>query len=146
MKKIFALIIISLSFFSIADSAKADWLMEITLDLNYWPEKFDLNLPKMWNYYFYNSDNYSSLKVFKSLDISLRTALETEYENWNISEEKMNWLIKSYSLFIFHINKYFYYLSVLEKNPSLTELNVAISKNYRLARGFFREVQNNINK
>ncbi len=53
MKKLLTLIIITLSFFSIFNFAnaknstkKTEWSLEKLLDLDYWPEEFELYLPK----------------------------------------------------------------------------------------------------
>lgn len=146
MKKLFALIIITLSIFSNFSFVNArESLLEETLDINYWPENFEINLPKVWNFSFKNTNNKNSLKNFKAIDSSLREVFMINYRNWKYSYNATNGIVDNYTLFVYHTNKYFYYLSVKEKNWNFKEVNTAILKNYRLSRSYLKKVKYIIN-
>lgn len=142
MKKIFIKIIISFSIFSIFSYVNAsEWLLEETLDINYWPENFEIDLPKIWNHYLKNKKNATSLKNFRAIDKVLREAFMEKYRNWDFDYNATNGIVDNYRLFIFHTNKYFYYLSVKEENPKSREADTAILKNYKNARAYIKKVK-----
>ena len=140
MKKLLALIIITLSFFSIFNFAnaknstkKTEWSLEKLLDLDYWPEEFELYLPKISNIYLRNTRNRAIFRAFRDIDNTLRN----EFIDYNAT----NGIIDNYSLFVYHTNKYFYYLSVKEANSKYSEVDEAIAENYRLSRAYIKQVK-----
>ena len=148
MKKLLTLIIITLSFFSIFNFAnaknstkKTEWSLEKLLDLDYWPEEFELYLPKISNIYLRNARNRAIFRAFRDIDNTLRNEFMKKYRNGSIDYNATNGIIDNYSLFVYHTNKYFYYLSVKEANSKYSEVDEAIAENYRLSRAYIKQVK-----
>ena len=140
MKKLLTLIIITLSFFSIFNFAnaknstkKTEWSLEKLLDTDYWPEEFEL--------YLKNTKNRAIFRAFIDIDNTLRNEFMKKYRNGSIDYNATNGIIDNYSLFVYHTNKYFYYLSVKEANSKYSEVDEAIAENYRLSRAYIKQVK-----
>lgn len=141
MKKIIYIIITTLFIFSIANKTNAnDWIIIETLDLKYGIEQESFNLTKINNYNFSNIENINQYKKMKKIEISLEKILMQKYRNWEINYYTMNGIIKSHNNFIYHIDKYFYYKSIEEKNSNNKEIISAKNKNYSSARIFYNRM------
>lgn len=142
MKKIFCTIIFTFCIFSTLNFANAqEWALDKVLDLPYWVEEFEIKLPQVKNHFFINKSNSNSLKNFKNIDSNLRNIFIEKYRNWEFDYKTTNWIIQNYSLFVYHTNKYFEYLSTKERNPKFKEVNTAISRNYNLSRSYLKKVK-----
>lgn len=148
MKKLSLLIIFIFWFFSIFSFANAkDWALELVLDLNYWPESEDiLNIPSLWNYKFKNSDNTSKYKILKEADYYLRKEFIKKYRTWDFSKTNISWIENVYELFIYHTNKYFYFMSIKEAWANYKVANRGISENFKLSRTYLKELKKYLEK
>lgn len=142
MKKLLVLIITSLGIFSIFSYANArEGSLERALDLEYGPEAFELALPEIWNYYLKNTKNKNALKTFKTDDSILKEAFMRDYRDGKFDYTKTNAIIENYNLFVYHTNKYFEYLSLKEKDPTNSEADTAILRNYKSSRAYIKKLK-----
>lgn len=142
MRKIFNIIISFIVFSIFSFTNASEWLLEQNLDLNYWPESFELSLSTIFNYKFNNKNNQNTFINFQYLNNALRENLIKANQEWKFSSNKINWLVREYNLFVYHTNKLFEYISIKEKNPKYSDTNIAISKNYKSARSYFEKLKN----
>lgn len=142
MRKIFSIIISFIVFSTFSFANASEWLLEQNLDLNYWPESFELRLTTVWNYNFKNKNNQNTFTNFQYLNNALRENLIKANQEWKFSSNKINWLVREYNLFVYHTNKLFEYISIKEKNPKYSDADTAISKNYKSARSYFEKLKN----
>ena len=142
MRKIFSIIISFIVFSIFSFTNASEWLLEQNLDLNYWPESFELSLSTIWNYKFNNKNNQNTFKNFQYLNNALRENLIKANQEWKFSSNKINWLVREYNLFVYHTNKLFEYISMKEKKPKYSDADTAISKNYKSARSYFEKLKN----
>lgn len=146
--KIIKHIITFLSFFSIVNTINAyeEWIIVNTLNLRYWVEEIKIDFEKIWNYKIIDNNlNKEYLKIKKMMPIFQDMIIE-KYKNWEYSYYKTNAIIKSYNNFIYHTDKYFYYISINEKTPNNIEINWAIYKNLKLSRSYYDMMVNYIRK
>lgn len=137
MKKITNMIIAFFIFFSIVFSTSANELsIEKILDLNFGIEEKKLNFRQIDNIRFSNIENRRMYNNFKRADSLLRWEINRLYRLWEIDYYTMNWIINNHDLFIYHVNKYFLYTSMKEKN-NYKELDTAIMRNFELSRNYF---------
>lgn len=142
MRKIFSIIISFIVFSTFSFANASEWLLEQNLDLNYWPESFELRLTTVWNYNFKNKNNQNTFTNFQYLNNALRENLIKANQEWKFSSNKINWLVREYNLFVYHTNKLFEYISIKEKKPKYSDADTAISKNYKSARSYFEKLKN----
>lgn len=142
MRKISSIIISFIVFSIFSFTNASEWLLEQNLDLNYWPESFELSLSTIWNYKFNNKNNQNTFKNFQYLNNALRENLIKANQEWKFSSNKINWLVREYNLFVYHTNKLFEYISMKEKKPKYSDADTAISKNYKSARSYFEKLKN----
>ena len=142
MRKIFSIIISFIVFSTFSFANASEWLLEQNLDLNYWPESFELRLTTVWNYNFKNKNNQNTFTNFQYLNNALRENLIKANQEWKFSSNKINWLVREYNLFVYHTNKLFEYISMKEKKPKYSDADTAISKNYKSARSYFEKLKN----
>lgn len=142
MRKIFSIIISFIVFSTFSFANASEWLLEQNLDLNYWPESFELRLTTVWNYNFKNKNNQNTFTNFQYLNNALRENLIKANQEWKFSSNKINWLVREYNLFVYHTNKFFEYISIKEKKPKYSDADTAISKNYKSARSYFEKLKN----
>lgn len=146
MKKITSIIIWFFIFFSIVNLSSANqWYIEKVLDLNFGIEEKKLNFREIDNIRFSNIENRRMYNNFKNADSLLRSEINRLYRNWEIDYYTMNWIINNHDLFIFHINKYFFYTSMKERN-NYKELDTAIMRNFEFSRNYFLRTKNLILK
>jgi len=151
MKKIIFSIIFVSSIFSIVNITKANsrWIIENLLNLNYWPEIYNLSLETLDTYYF--NDNYLK-QVYsntKSMDSLVRKKIIDSYKNGVYSYTTTNWIINNYKKFIYYTNKFFYYLSLVDDNHSLRkdkEVQSWLLRSYENSRIYYKKVKYLINK
>lgn len=142
MRKIFSIIISFIVFSTFSFANASEWLLEQNLDLNYWPESFELRLTTVWNYNFKNKNNQNTFTNFQYLNNALRENMIKANQEWKFSSNKINWLVREYNLFVYHTNKLFEYISIKEKKPKYSDADTAISKNYKSARSYFEKLKN----
>lgn len=141
MKKLSFLIIFIFSFFSIFNFTNWYYSVKSSLDLPYWPEIDEiLNINKIWNYKFRNNSNKKWYNFIKNNDNIIRKKFIEKYQNWEFSKANISWIENTYSLFIYHTNKYFKYLSMKENGKRFKDLNLSINNNYKLSRIYFDEL------
>lgn len=143
MKKIIFTIIMIFFIFSNNVFAK-EGLLEKTLDLNYWPESFKLNLETLKTKKFKNKQLNNIFYKIKNIDTILRKTFITKYRKKQFSYYQMNDIVRDYNYFIFHTNKFFYYYDLKEKFWNDGEINDAILEHYTLARQYFYEIKNDL--
>ncbi|RKW23018.1 hypothetical protein D8B46_04175 [Candidatus Gracilibacteria bacterium] len=96
---------------------------------------------KISNIYLRNTRNRAIFRAFRDIDNTLRNEFMKKYRNGSIDYNATNGIIDNYSLFVYHTNKYFYYLSVKEANSKYSEVDEAIAENYRLSRAYIKQVK-----
>lgn len=147
MKKIFLSIITIFFVFSTVSSVHAggNGVLEDLLDLNFWPMEYELSLGNLDTY---NFKNYSLKKTYSSLvwyDRLIRNEIVNEYEAGTYSTATANGIVKNYKSFIYYTNKMFYFLYLVERNPSLKddfEIQNGILRNYKLAASYYKKTKN----
>ncbi len=142
MKKIFS-IIVFIFIFSIPNFANAnEWYIEKLLQLKVGPEAFTMNLSKIKDVYFVDSDNQEVFDNFKNTSEILRDEILRKYENDEFEYYTMQGIVSNYNSFVYYTNKLFYYLSIREQNSSLdAETENGVSKNYSKARNYFKRLK-----
>ena len=70
------------------------------LDTDYWPEEFELYLPKISNIYLRNTRNRAIFRAFRDIDNTLRNEFMKKYRNGSIDYNATNGIIDNYSLFV----------------------------------------------
>ena len=94
MRKIFSIIISFIVFSTFSFTNASEWLLEQNLDLNHWPESFELRLTTVWNYNFKNKNNQNTFTNFQYLNNALRENLIKANQEWKFSSNKINWLVR----------------------------------------------------
>jgi hypothetical protein len=142
MKKIFS-IIVFIFIFSIPNFANAnEWYIEQLLQLKVGPEAFTMNLSKIEDIYFVDSDNQEVFDSFKNTSEILRDEILRKYENDEFEYYTMQGIVSNYNSFVYYTNKLFYYLSIREQNSSLdAETENGVSKNYSKSRNYFKRLK-----
>lgn len=142
MKKLLLPIISIFAFFSIVNISLAEetYLDEI-LDLQYWIEEYNLNLSNIEYIYFSDDSKREIYQSYKNTDSILKELFMDYYRAWEIDYYSMNWIITNYNLFVYHTNKFLYYLSLQEKSGDYIDFDSAISRNYSLSRSHYNKVK-----
>jgi len=136
------IIIISLILSSLSTTFAEKWYLETLLDLNYWIEEHSLELAELNNISF-NSKLYNRVyDNIKNIDKILRKEIIKNYRNWKYEYYQVNGIIKNYKNFIYHTNKFFYYIKIEEKYPNYRDLDTAILRSYRNMKSSYRKVKN----
>ena len=143
MKKISKFIIPLICFFSIVNNTFASqWYIEKLFDLNYWIEKFEINLPKLDYIDFNKKSTSNKFEKFKKINKSLKKEIISKYRNNEFDFYKTNWIISSHKKFVYYTNRLFYYISLKEKWYKYEELDDAILKSYKEVRTYYRKIKN----
>lgn len=130
MKKIIA-IILFLFLFSIVNFANAsEGYIGRLLQINVWPEAYDLSLVSIDDINFISSENQEVFNNFKLSAEILRAEILRQYEAGNISYYTMQGIIKNYKSFVYNTNKLFNYIAIKEARPYYEEADRAIKKYY----------------
>lgn len=124
----------------------SEWYIDKLLDLNYWIEEFDLELSHIDDMYFTNSKTQKKFESFKAVNEVLKDEIIRKYRAWEFEYYQTKWIITNQKMFVYHINKYFHYLSIKEKHPEYEETDNFILKNYSNARIYYRKVRHLVNK
>lgn len=151
MKKIITTSIILISLiFSTLNTALAlenwntEWIIESLLNLPYWPEIDRLEDIKITKYNF-KWENYIDLtNVMIKYDRKLKDLIIENYQNWNFSYTKMNWIITEYDFFVDRLNKYFERTRKTEKYSYLkkdAEVKKIISESYTQMRTHMNRIK-----
>ena len=152
MKKIFITFTIAIILFflflnyTLASEWYSEWYLEKLLDINYWVEDYDLNLGSIKDVNFSTTKFRKIFKEFKRVDILLKQEILKKYRNSNFSYYKVNDIISNYKNFTYYTNQFFYYISIKESNPGFKEAHIAILKNYRKMRIYYKRVKILVNK
>lgn len=145
MKK-YILVILTIFFtFSIVSSsfAKQEPYVEKLLDLNYGVEKFNINnLEKIDYIKFDDPITQEKFDDFRDVNEVLKKEFIRLYKNGNLDYNSISAVIFNYNKFVYHTNKMFFYKSIKEINPNYSQVNIAISKNYTYARGYYIKIKN----
>lgn len=146
MKNTFkGIIAIFILFSTLSVQANETGILEDLLDLNYGPMEYELSLDNLDTY---NFKNYSVKKTYTFMvkyDHLIRNEIVNQYEAWVYSTATANGIVKNYKSFIYYTNKLFYFLSLVDKNPSLKddfEVQNGILKNYKLAASYYKKTKN----
>ncbi len=139
--KILKIILFFCLFSTISFASAKDGYIETLMEFGEGPEAFEINTIEVQNLTFTNSALQKKYDDYVKATQTLKTALITEYANGNLEYYQVQGLIKNYNNFVYHSNKFFYYLSEKEKYPELRELTDAISRNYKLSRTYFMKIK-----
>ena len=145
MKKIIlSIIVVTIFFSSLSNTFASEWYIERLFDMNYWVEKATLDLSEL-DYIQFNNSKYKNMYYeFKTADGILRKEFIKKYRNSEYSYYQINWIITNYNNFIYHINKFFYYLKLNERGYNSKELDNAIINSYTNMRRSYIHVKNNV--
>lgn len=146
MKKFILLIITFTIFFSTLNNSFAtnqysEWYIERLLDLNVWIEEYDLTLAHINQMYFDDYQTQALFDEYKNTTLKLNKEILKRYREWNFHYYQVNWIILNQKLFIFHINKLFYYISLKNEYPNEKQLDDFILKHYSTARTYYKRIQ-----
>ena len=115
------------------------------LDLTYGIEKAQLNLSTIKPVSF-KSDTYKQMYAHTiEIDTQLRNIFIKKYQDDSFDYYQTSWIITNYNNFIYFTNKYFQYLSLKEKKPTIKEYDDLIMENYRQMRISYNRVQYLVN-
>lgn len=150
MKKFTKAILFIFLIFSIENTyASNDWILEELLNINYWPVSYDLSLEKLDNYNFKNktlAKKYSDLVI---IDDIIRQQVINKFQNDDYSYTTTNAIVRNYKDFIYYTNNFFYFLSVIDKNPSLKsdiEIQAWLLDSYKESVNSYKKVKRLINE
>ncbi len=154
MKKALIIIIAIFSLFSIENNAFANtysqkWLIENLLNLDYGPIKYELELQSLDNYTFRDNSLKKIYSDLLSYDTIVRKEIIYSHQKWIFDYYTTNGIVKNYSLFISYTNDFFYYLSLIDKNPKLEynlEIQDAVLSTYKNSKIYYKKVQSLISK
>lgn len=146
MKKITLLIITLTIFFStinnsFAEKQYSEWYIEKILDLNIWIEEYDLKLANIEQMYFRDYNTQMLFDAYKNSTTLLSKEIIKKYRAWNFEYYQVNGIISNQKLFIYHINKLFYYINLKEQYPHYNNTDDFILKNYSVARTYYKRLQ-----
>lgn len=153
MKNLVYIILYIFIFFSIKNESIAnyawennkEWYIEKLLDLNYWIEEYNFQITEIKNIYFSDKNTQILYNSFRNWEKTLKDEFIRKYKKWEIDYYTMNWIIKNFNLFVYHTNRMFYYISLLEIRGDYKELDNAIIKNYENSRSYFNKTKLLIN-
>ena len=114
--------------------------LEENLDLNHWVEILDLSFAQINDIRLKDLQNQRRLSNLKDINDILKNLITMKYRNWDFNYYQMSGIVKNYTDFTYHSNKYFEYLEIQEIKPYLSEIDYAISKNYRSMRESYKKV------
>lgn len=135
-------LLFSTSFFQVNAE---EWYIETLLDLNYWIEEYDLELEQIDYVYFSNSTTRQIFQNFEIANTLLKNEIINKYRSEEFDYYQTKAIIKSQKMFVYHVNRLSYYLSVKEQNPSFVDTDTFILKHYSNARLFYKKVRHYVN-
>lgn len=153
MKKL-SLIIILLSLlfaninysYSSSNQEYSEWYIEKLLDLRVWIEEYDLTLWWIEQMYFSDSNTQALFNEYKNTILLLNKEIISKYINNEFSYSQINWIISNQKMFVYHINKLFYNISLKDYYPNDKSLDDAILEHYSKARTYYKRLQYLVNK
>lgn len=150
MKKFTKAILFIFLIFSIENTyASNDWILEELLNINYWPVSYDLSLEKLDNYNFKNKTLAKKYSNLVKIDDIIRQQVINKFQNDDYSYTTTNAIVRNYKDFISYTNNFFYFLSVMDKNPSLKsdiEIQAWLLESYKESVNSYKKVKRLINE
>ncbi len=150
MKKFTKAILFIFLIFSIENTyASNDWILEELLNINYWPVSYDLSLEKLDNYNFKNKTLAKKYSDLVKIDDIIRQQVINKFQNDDYSYTTTNAIVRNYKDFIYYTNNFFYFLSVMDKNPSLksdVEIQAWLLESYKESVNSYKKVKRLINE
>lgn len=150
MKKFTKAILFIFLIFSIENTyASNDWILEELLNINYWPVSYDLSLEKLDNYNFKNKTLAKKYSDLVKIDYIIRQQVINKFQNDDYSYTTTNAIVRNYKDFISYTNNFFYFLSVMDKNPSLKsdiEIQAWLLESYKESVNSYKKVKRLINE
>lgn len=150
MKKFTKAILFIFLIFSIENTyASNDWILEELLNINYWPVSYDLSLEKLDNYNFKNKTLAKKYSDLVKIDDIIRQQVINKFQNDDYSYTTTNAIVRNYKDFISYTNNFFYFLSVMDKNPSLKsdiEIQAWLLESYKESVNSYKKVKRLINE
>ncbi len=145
MKKFTKAILFIFLIFSIENTyASNDWILEELLNINYWPVSYDLSLEKLDNYNFKNKTLAKKYSDLVKIDDIIRQQVINKFQNDDYSYTTTNAIVRNYKDFIYYTNNFFYFLSVMDKNPSLksdVEIQAWLLESYKESVNSYKKVK-----
>lgn len=145
MKKFTKAILFIFLIFSIENTyASNDWILEELLNINYWPVSYDLSLEKLDNYNFKNKTLAKKYSDLVKIDDIIRQQVINKFQNDDYSYTTTNAIVRNYKDFISYTNNFFYFLSVMDKNPSLKsdiEIQAWLLESYKESVNSYKKVK-----
>ena len=142
MKKITLFFVSLFTLLHFSSTYAEEWYIEQLLDLNYGIEQYELDLREL-DYIYFNDSKYNYVyNELKRVDSILKTEFMNKYRSWEYEYYQTNGIVTNYNNFIYHTNKFFFYLKMKESNPNYWEINTAILHNYRSMKSSYSKVKN----
>lgn len=146
MKKIIISIVVSILYFSIANSVSAQSIDEI-LELPIGPEIYQIQLDsKLDRIVFTDSSRQETYQDFVRVNEILRKELIRKYINGDFETYQMNGIVENYKKTVYYTNQVFRYLKMREDGMSGDEIETAIANGYSNIRVYYTRMKNIIKK
>lgn len=148
MKKIsilFIILLIIISFNLEKTNADDNWILNEILNLEYGPFQYELSLPVLDEYTFNNNNLQNRYNTFIKFDKISREQIIIAYKNWDYDYYRMNWIVMTYSNFVYNVNKFFFFLDRIDSNPSIAqnrEIQFWVLKFYKASYFEYNKLQN----
>ena len=122
--------------------AEEEGYIEKLLDLNYWVEEYNINLSSI-DYIHFTDYKYNRVySELKRIDTILKRDFMDKYRSWEFWYYQINWIVTNYNNFIYHANKFLFFLKIKEQNNYFIETDSAIIKSYRDMISSYKKVKN----
>lgn len=125
------------------------WIIEDILNSNYWPTSYNLSLETLDIYSFKSTTLRYKYNQMVEIDSKVRDLIMQKFENDDYSYVKANAIVNNYKNFVYYTNQFFYYLSLMDKNPNLkydSEIQTWFLDSYKLSVSTYKKVKNLINE
>jgi len=146
MKRFIATIIVLLASFSIWNKAFALKSIDSLLEIETGVEGFELSLPRLESHSFRTEAIINVYEEFRSTNELLRGEIMNKYRNREFSYYQMQGIVKSYSQFVYHTNKLFWYLSIKDTGFREKTIDTAILRSYQNVRIHYNRMKHLIGR
>jgi len=151
MRKIIALIIVSITLFSSANHTFAveveEGVIEQILQLRTWIEGFKIEKEQLDSFEFYTPAIQNVYTQFKDINNVLKEEIMAQYQSWGLEYYQANGMIENHNKFVYYTNKLFFYLDLREKwFATGDEIDVAIQNSYTNVKSYYTRIKNLYNQ
>ena len=143
----FSKVIVTIFFFFLINNTFGynQWIIEDILNSNYWPTSYNLSLETLDTYSFKSTTLRYKYNQMVEIDSKVRDLIMQKFENDDYSYVKANAIVNNYKNFVYYTNQFFYYLSLMDKNPNLkydSEIQTWFLDSYKLSVSTYKKVKN----